>query len=92
MVFRFSVVAIVFCGALVVLPMPAQSQDTAKSNHSCMCVADKQSFAQGETACIRGVEMRCSMNQNISSWEATGEACEVSDLPVVNQSQVVTAM
>jgi hypothetical protein len=58
----------------------------------CACVSKEQTYEQGETACILGKRMRCAMSQNISSWEATGESCEISDLRDVNQSAVVTAM
>jgi hypothetical protein len=60
--------------------------------HNCTCMTKDQIYAQGETACIRGQRMRCAMNQNISSWETTGESCEISDLRDVNQSEPVTAM
>jgi hypothetical protein len=48
------------------------------SDPPCACVAKGVRFGQGEEACLMGQRMTCGMNSNMSSWVATGEACQLS--------------
>jgi hypothetical protein len=72
--------AVQFLRALVWLLLSTATTNAAEAapQPSCACIAQGKRFAQGETACIYGQRMVCSMNQNISAWKSDGGSCQVS--------------
>jgi hypothetical protein len=54
----------------------------AKDAHKdCKCLANKQQYEQGQTACIRGKLARCEMVLNNPSWTLIAETCPETRLP-----------
>jgi hypothetical protein len=81
---------ILACAASCGLVTAGMAQDGGTSTvaHNCPCMANEDIYAQGELVCIRGKRMRCAMNQNISSWETTGEDCDASLASKVNKDGI----
>ena len=44
----------------------------------CTCRAGGRSFGVGTTTCLGAALFRCEMDQNVTSWKPTKEACPLS--------------
>ena len=59
--------------ALLVLGLCAPA--AAMAGETCKCRANGGAFEQGMVICIRGALSRCSMNQNVPSWQKLADNC-----------------
>jgi hypothetical protein len=58
-------------------PMAAQASPQVV-NALCECRAAGRVFIQGELTCVNGQVAVCAMDQNVTTWRSTGQACPQS--------------
>lgn len=61
--------------ALCATEVKADMNVSIQGEENCSCIAFGRRYLQGETACIRGQRMVCSLRGNLSSWISKGEPC-----------------
>jgi hypothetical protein len=65
------------CQNLTPRPIPVQASPQAV-NPLCECRAGGRVFIQGQTTCVYGQVAVCAMDQNVTTWRGTGQACPQS--------------
>lgn len=53
-------------------------QVTAQTPTPCECRTQQRKFVVGEETCLNGKVAICSMDQNVTSWRTTPQACPSS--------------
>jgi hypothetical protein len=61
--------------------MAAAAMASTAGAHDCQCRYFGQSYAQGETVCMRGKIAQCGMYLNNSSWKSLGDVCPQAGAP-----------
>lgn len=80
----FAAVAAALLGAAGALPAVAQEAPPPLPGNRppCTCRANGQEYELGERACLSTPQghrlATCTMSQNVTSWQVSGESCVVS--------------